>query len=344
MGEKSKGYVFIAIAGLLWATLGLFGKFLMGNGLTSEQVAFTRLFFGFIVLGVYSSIRTPQILKINKKGIIYSVIIGIICQAMFNLCYFKAIDIAGVSIAAVLLYTSPLFLAIFSKLCYKENITRSKLFSLILCFIGAIMAVTGGRLDFQGLNAFGLLLGVLSAIAYALMPTISKNALKEFSSSTILVYSFLFGAIFMIPSSRPWEILNYAKDLDVLSCMLMLGIVPAALAYIFYAAGISKGVELSVAGVVASVELVGSVIIGCTILGESFSLGKLFGVMLMLISAVVALNLSYDEIRIFYKSNKLKQIEKTERNYILKKDLLVYIVDSNKNYTKLYLVLKNNYL
>ncbi|CZR77961.1 putative inner membrane transporter YicL [Clostridioides difficile] len=312
MGEKSKGYVFIAIAGLLWATLGLFGKFLMGNGLTSEQVAFTRLFFGFIVLGVYSSIRTPQILKINKKGIIYSVIIGIICQAMFNLCYFKAIDIAGVSIAAVLLYTSPLFLAIFSKICYKENITRSKLFSLILCFIGAIMAVTGRRLDFQGLNAFGLLLGVLSAIAYALMPTISKNALKEFSSSTILVYSFLFGAIFMIPSSRPWEILNYAKDLDVLSCMLMLGIVPAALAYIFYAAGISKGVELSVAGVVASVELVGSVIIGCTILGESFSLGKLFGVMLMLISAVVALNLSYDEIRIFYKSNKLKQIEKTE--------------------------------
>ncbi|EMJ5872438.1 EamA family transporter [Clostridioides difficile] len=312
MGEKSKGYVFIAIAGLLWATLGLFGKFLMGNGLTSEQVAFTRLFFGFIVLGVYSSIRTPQILKISKKGIIYSVIIGIICQAMFNLCYFKAIDIAGVSIAAVLLYTSPLFLAIFSKLCYKENITRSKLFSLILCFIGAIMAVTGGRLDFQGLNAFGLLLGVLSAIAYALMPTISKNALKELSSSTILVYSFLFGAIFMIPSSRPWEILNYAKDLDVLSCMLMLGIVPAALAYIFYAAGISKGVELSVAGVVASVELVGSVIIGCTILGESFSLGKLFGVMLMLISAVVALNLSYDEIRIFYKSNKLKQIEKTE--------------------------------
>lgn len=312
MGEKSKGYVFIAIAGLLWATLGLFGKFLMGNGLTSEQVAFTRLFFGFIVLGVYSSIRTPQILKISKKGIIYSVIIGIICQAMFNLCYFKAIDIAGVSIAAVLLYTSPLFLAIFSKVCYKENITRSKLFSLILCFIGAIMAVSGGRLDFQGLNAFGLFLGILSAIAYALMPTISKNALKEFSSSTILVYSFLFGAIFMIPSSRPWEILNYAKDLDVLSCMLMLGIVPAALAYIFYATGISKGVELSVAGVVASVELVGSVIIGCTILGESFSLGKLFGVMLMLISAVVALNISYDEIRIFYKSNKLKKIEKTE--------------------------------
>ncbi|MGO0861889.1 hypothetical protein [Clostridioides difficile] len=92
----------------------------------------------------------------------------------------------------------------------------------------------------------------------------------------------------------------------------MLWVVPAALAYIFYAAGISKGVELSVAGVVASVELVVSVIIGCTMLGESFSIGKLLGVMLMLISAVIALNLSYDGIKMFYKSNKLKQIEKTE--------------------------------
>lgn len=95
------------------------------------------------------------------------------------------------------------------------------------------MAVTGGSLNFQNLSTMGLLLGILSAIAYALMPTISKNALKEFSSSTILVYSFLFGAIFMIPSARPWEILTYAKDLNILSCMLMLGVVPAALAYIF---------------------------------------------------------------------------------------------------------------
>lgn len=195
----------------------------MGSGLTSEQVAFTRL-FGFIVLGVYSAIRTPHILKINKRGIIYSVIIGIICQAMFNLCYFKAIDTVGVSVAAVLLYTSPLFLAVFSKFFYKESITRSKIFSLIFCFIGAIMAVTGGSLNFQNLSTMGLLLGILSAIAYALMPTISKNALKEFSSSTILVYSFLFGAIFMIPSARPWEILTYAKDLNILSCMLMLGL------------------------------------------------------------------------------------------------------------------------
>lgn len=36
MGEKSKGYVFIVIVGLLWVIFGLFGKFLMGNGLILE--------------------------------------------------------------------------------------------------------------------------------------------------------------------------------------------------------------------------------------------------------------------------------------------------------------------
>lgn len=138
------------------------------------------------------------------------------------------------------------------------------------------------------------------------MLIISKNVLKEFLSLIILVYSFLFGVIFMIFFLRFWEILNYVKDLDVLFCMLMLGIVLVVFVYIFYVVGIFKGVELLVVGVVVLVELVGLVIIGCIILGESFFLGKLFGVMLMLIFVVVVFNFFYDEIRIFYKFNKLK--------------------------------------
>lgn len=67
---------------------------------------------------------------------------------MFNLCYFKVIDIVGVLIVVVLLYILLLFLVIFLKICYKENIIRSKLFLFIFCFIGVIMVVIGGCLDF----------------------------------------------------------------------------------------------------------------------------------------------------------------------------------------------------
>lgn len=60
----------------------------------------------------------------------------------------------------------------------------------------------------------------------------------------------------------------------MLMFMVLLGTVYSALMYIFYVEGVGKGVELSIAGVVASVELVGSAIIGWSIIGEDFSMIK----------------------------------------------------------------------
>lgn len=288
MKKGVNSYVFIAMAGILWSTLGLFGNMLMERGLSSEQVAFTRLFIGFIVLSLYSLIRRPKVLKINLKCLLYCGAIGIICQGLFNKCYFKAVEVTGVSIAAVLLYTSPLFLAVFSKIVYKEKMTRAKIISLILCCIGAIMAVTGGVLDLKEINTYGIIMGIMAAITYALMPIISKNALKEFSSETILIYGFLFGAIFMIPSAKPVEMIGFVTDMNVLPYMILLGVFPAAMAYIFYAEGIARGCELSIVGVVASVELIAASIIEWTVVGEVFTIGKAIGVAIMFVSAFTA--------------------------------------------------------
>lgn len=288
MKKGVNSYVFIVMAGILWSTLGLFGNMLMERGLSSEQVAFTRLFIGFIVLSLYSLIRRPEVLKINLKCLLYCGAIGIICQGLFNKCYFKAVEVTGVSIAAVLLYTSPLFLAVFSKIVYKEKMTRAKIISLTLCCIGAIMAVTGGVLDLKGINTYGIIMGIMAAITYALMPIISKNALKEFSSETILIYGFLFGAIFMIPSAKPVEMIGFVTDMNVLPYMILLGVFPAAMAYIFYAEGIARGCELSIVGVVASVELIAASIIGWTVVGEVFTIGKAIGVAIMFVSAFTA--------------------------------------------------------
>ena len=67
-----------------------------------------------------------------------------------------------------------------------------------------------------------------------------------------------------------------------------IGIIPTAMSYIVYSNGILKGVELSIAGVIASIELVLSVIIGWTLLGEDFSIVKLFGVLFMVASTFIA--------------------------------------------------------
>lgn len=287
MKQKTKGYILVIIAGILWSTIGLFGNKLMAEGLIPEQVAFIRLFLGFFVLLIYSIIKNPRTLIINKTTFVYCVIIGIICQAGFNIFYFNAVDTLGVSVAAILLYTSPVFLALFSKIVYKESLNKNKIISLIICLIGSVLAVTGGNLDLSNLSSLGMILGILSAITYAIMSIISKKALNECSGTTVLLYGFLFGAILMMPLAKPLELINTA-NVTILPYILGLGGISTAGAYICYVEGIGKNIDLSIAGILASVELILSVIIGWVLLGEDFSLIKLLGVIFMMIAALIA--------------------------------------------------------
>ncbi|WP_250675225.1 DMT family transporter [Paraclostridium ghonii] len=288
MEEKSKGYAFVVTAGVLWATIGLFANSLLNLGLTPEQVAFLRLFLGFLILFIYSCVKMPNALKISKKGLMYCILVGIISQAGFNICYFNAIGIIGVSASAVLLYTSPLFLAILSMVFFKEKFNKFKVISLCICFVGSILAVTGGSLDLGQLSVQGVFLGIMSAITYACMSVISKGALKECEGITLLTYGFLIGALLMIPLAHPIQIIAYANNLSTVFIILGLGIIPAAGAYIFYLNGISTGIDLSIAGILASAELIVSVIIGWTLLGENFSTGKAIGVLFMIVSAIIS--------------------------------------------------------
>lgn len=105
MKKKNKGFIFIAMAGIFWSTIGLFSSNLMTNGLETQQAAFIRLSLGFIFLLSYSLMSNSALLKITKKGLFLSIILGIFCHAIFNLSYLSSIKSVGVSIAAVLLYT-----------------------------------------------------------------------------------------------------------------------------------------------------------------------------------------------------------------------------------------------
>lgn len=286
---KSKiGYFYILLAGIFWSILGFLVSKISDYNFSPEEVAFFRMVGGFIVISIYGKITMPTMFKITKKGILYVFAIGIVCQFIFNIAYMGSISMVGASMAAVLLYVSPVFVAIFSKIVYKEKINKIKILSLIFCVIGAFLAVTGGKIEIKELNIGGIIAGIMAAITYAMLPIFNKNALKEMDNITMSAYAFLIAAIIMCFRVNPIHTISKIDNMRVLMYILSIGIIPTAMSYIVYSKGILKGVELSIAGVVASIELVLSVIIGWTLLGEDFSVVKIFGVLFMVASTFIA--------------------------------------------------------
>lgn len=285
---KNKVYILVLFAGIFWGVIGTFGRLLMNIGFQPIEVAFCRLFFGFLILFLYAFIFKPSALKITLKGLVYTIIIGVFSQALFNLLYFNSIERVGIAVAAVLLYTAPIFLAFLSKLIFKEQISLAKKISIGFCVVGSVLAVTGGVLDIRLLDGVGILLGIGAALSYAFLSVVSKKAMEETDELTLVIYSFLIGWILLIPIAKPWIIAGRIDSLLPLLYVIGQGLFTSALPYMLYMTAVKKGVELTRAGVICSIELVISVLIAWTFFNENFSSVKVAGVGLILVSIIIA--------------------------------------------------------
>lgn len=294
------GNLMIAGAGACWGTLGSFAQILLNQGFSAEMVSLFRLTVGCLVLILIVLFTNPKLLKIDKRGLLLTATIGLVSQAGFNLLYFNAIRHIGIAMSAVLLYTAPIFMLLWSILFFGERLTGRKLLGISICFIGCTIAVTGGNLDIFKLSALGLLLGVLSAVSYSLMSAISKHAMADYAPITIVIYSFLFGSLFLLPFNM--SITSFDGHLNWVSLLAIigLGLIPSALSYRLYTAGIAKGVDLSVAGVLSTLELVISVLLAWRFFHEPMGLMHGLGIGLILISILL---MNWNLIRRVFRLN-----------------------------------------
>ena len=173
MDQITKNYIKIALAGVFWGTIGLFGKTLEGYGMSSEMIAFSRQFAGFSILFIIFLFKDPSVLRIDRKGLKSAMIIGVVSQGIFNLAYFGSIKLVGTFTAVVLLYFSPVIMFLLGTFMYREKSSRKKVFSVLLCLTGCVYGVTGGDFSTLQSNTVGILLGLTAALTYSLMPALS---------------------------------------------------------------------------------------------------------------------------------------------------------------------------
>lgn len=294
MDTSTKNYLKIALAGAFWGTLGLFGKTLESYGLSPEMIAFARLVSGTIVLGIFFLFKKPSVLKIDGRGMFECAVIGVISQGFFNLAYFSSIKLVGAFTAVVLLYFSIVIMFLLGTIVYREKPSRKKVVAVIICLIGSILGATGGDLSSLQSDTVGIIMGLLASLAYSLMPTISKKTAAKYDPFTIIIYSFLFGALFLIPFAKPWIWWGQPKDPSMYVVILLFGLIASTIPYGLYIPSLHN-IQISKLGVITSIELVVSILIAAFILREDAGIGKFFGAMLIMLSILV-MNTNMEEL------------------------------------------------
>ena len=285
----NRAYLKIIAAAALWGCIGLFLKLLTAAGLTSMQGVALRSLAGCLFYGLFLFFTDRKALFIVPRDWYYFFGTGVCSLLFFNWCYFSAITLSSMSVAAVLLYTSPVFVTLMSSLFFREKITPVKIAALAATFAGCVLVTGLFPLGQEAISPPVVLFGLGSGFGYALYSIFGKFTLKKYSPSTITFYTILFCGLFSLPLSGLHANLSALTDWRAWAGALGVGVLCCALPYHLYTTGL-RDAEPGRAAILATIEPFVAAALGIALFRETVTPWKLLG-MAAILGSVLLLNM-----------------------------------------------------
>lgn len=268
-------------AGSLWGMLGIFVRSLDAWGFTSMEITCLRSLITFLLILAFLLCYDKKQLAIQKNDLWMFAGSGILSIAFFSFCYFKTITLSSLSVAAVLLYTAPVFAVFLSAVLFKEAVDKIKILALILAVIGCAFTtgLFGGDAD---LSVRAVLFGLGAGFGYSLYSIFGTFALKKYPAFTLTFYTFVFSFIATLLMAHPVSLARkVAAHPESILTIILCGIFSGVIPYILYTFGL-KYIEAGRASILASIEPVVATCISVFYFDEPLSLTGICGIVLVL--------------------------------------------------------------
>ncbi|MCP1102991.1 DMT family transporter [Aequitasia blattaphilus] len=288
MKKENIGYLNVFITGSIWGTLGIFVKLMESYGSTAAVTSFVRVSLATLLLAIVTLIKEgPKGFKISRKTLISCILLGTICQGIYNILFSTSVSKNGMSIASVLLYTAPVFTCIASVLLFKEKLNKRKMVALFINIFGCILTATGGNLSSTNLAFTGILAGIGTGFCFGLQPVFGRLATDEGSPFAVATYNFLFATITVAFITKPWNLTASSFNKEIMGIGFLYALIPTTIGYLIYYNGLGKIKESSKVSIITSIELVLANIFGFLLFGESVGFFHILGILCVLSSIVI---------------------------------------------------------
>lgn len=281
--HQTVGFLFVLLAGIGFGFLGVFGRFAFNSGIAVNELLFWRFVTAGILLFLGLLIFKRDLIKLSKKQVLTSIALGVGGYAVFSTLYFRSIQGVSVPLAAMLLFTFPIFVSLGAHLFLKERMNRLQWISLAVACLG-LGILLWGPVEVHKVSA--VLCGFGAAITYALYVLVSGKVQKNVPALSSSLYVILSAAIalgiFSPPSLERAMSFSTEQMLIILGLATICTIAPLTL----FLAGLQH-LPSSQASILVMIEPVVATIAAATILGEVLSLRQIAGGILVLIALFI---------------------------------------------------------
>lgn len=262
-----KNIVSLHIAVMLFGLSGVVVQFI---NMPAPIITFGRVTCSALVLLVVSVVtKTPLRLK-NIKDYMLITITGII-MAIHWTTFFQAIQVSSVAIGTITCATFPLFITFLEPIIFHNRLQFKNIVTAVILIIGVLITVPEFSITSQ--STIGMIFGMISSFAYALMILSNRYLSTCYLGRTICFYEQAVASLVLLPTLFLFKpIWNVQDTIGI----LIIGFACTALAYSLYVAA-QKNVSAHTAGIISGMETVYGIVYAVILLNEVPSFNEIVG-------------------------------------------------------------------
>ncbi len=288
MKSKIEGIVLVLIAAVMWGIMGIFVRELQAVGLSSTDITFLRCALAGVALFIFKGFTDPSCLRVGAKGLVICVMYGTFTYTLGFMGYNISVERIPVAVATVLMFMSPIWVAILERVVFKEKLEKRTIVIIALCIFGACLVANLIATSGDALDPIGIIAGIINGVGVALQLTITKYFQDTLKKDTMIVYGFL-GAAVMLSLFTDFGAIGASlaspQTLETIWNMFGIGILCTMIAnYTFVVA--SNYIAPTTCGILSAVEVVVGALVGYLLYMETLSMLQILGAVIVVLSAM----------------------------------------------------------
>lgn len=265
MTPRTRGTLLVVLSAASFGCVGLFGKIALREGTSVETTLALRFAVGALALiAVLALTRGLARIRARRAAGFALLGLGFLVTSYF---FFNALKTLQAGVASVLLFTSPVLVAVGARLVFGEHLGRRGLAALALALAGvALVAGAPWRGDDARLDPAGAAWALAGAGTYTLYILGSRRLARDVPpilGSTVLLASASVGFV-ALGAAR--GVLAWPTPAALLA-ILGLGIFGSAVAITAFQAGL-PAVGAARAAILSTIEPATIMVVGALALGE----------------------------------------------------------------------------
>ena len=195
--------------------------------------------------------------------------------------YFYALKLSNVALGILSLYTFPIITALLEPLFVKSKLSIIQLFLGFLILVGVYVLVP--EFDLENDQVKGVLVGVFSALLYALRTLLLKQHVQRYDGTVIMFHQMFLVSVLLLPFMFYMDLEPIPSQLPYL---VLLAIITTAIGHTLFVKSL-RFFEVSTASIISSLQPIFGIILAYVFLNEVPATNVYMGGIIIIFSVII---------------------------------------------------------